>query len=348
MGAALVTVVLITLALFAIGHALLVLSLGELSASRAAQRHLEARSAAESAVHRSLATPGASWMDSVAMQADRSIGSWSIGRARAAARVWRLSRESWWLEGTGSVGVATARTARLAWALDPLARVLELDAVLTLGVDAPLALDGTVDPSAPAVVEAPLPTGACDPWIDTLAVRYAGDPLDAVARLAPPDTAPRLGSLDFGDLLAAATVEVAGTGSPQPSETLGTCDALEPWSWGDPDHPWRPCGGDLVLRAARGDLEVTGGAGQGVLLVDGDLTVGGGSRFYGLVLVRGALRVRGGGQLIGMAVATGGAYVASGSAVRGSACWATRALAARRADLGALRLTEGVGPLAAF
>jgi hypothetical protein len=45
-GAALVAVVLITLALFGIGHGLLTLALGELAASRAGVRHLQARTAA--------------------------------------------------------------------------------------------------------------------------------------------------------------------------------------------------------------------------------------------------------------------------------------------------------------
>jgi hypothetical protein len=88
-----------------------------------------------------------------------------------------------------------------------------------------------------------------------------------------------------------------------------------------------------------------GGVGQGLLVVDGGLTLTAGARFYGIALVRGTLRVEDGGRFQGMAVAVGGAYVAGGAIVRGSACRAVRALDARRRELSGLRLVPGVGSL---
>jgi hypothetical protein len=340
--------VLITLALFAIGHGLLTLSLAELSASRAGVRHLEARTAAESAVRRVLRAPGAAWMDSVATRGDREIGAWSVGRAAAAARVWRLSREAWWLEGRASVGGATSRSARLVWALDPLARVMAFDAVVTVGAGATSFVDGIIDAGAPAAVASPLQPGDCDPWLAELLAHYGSITLDAVGAMAAGDTAPRLGALEFDDLLGAATIRPAGSGTPAPADAAGVCAEEESWSWGDPEHPWRPCGRHLVLRGAVGDLDVQGGTGQGMLVVDGDLTFHSNARFYGLALVTGTLRVEGGARLHGTAVASGGAYVGPGSEVRGSACWVARALAANRAVLGAFRLVPGVGPLGTF
>ena len=39
-----------------------------------------------------------------------------------------------------------------------------------------------------------------------------------------------------------------------------------------------------------GDLKITGGEGQGILLVDGDLSVQGGAEFFGPVIVKGSLK----------------------------------------------------------
>jgi hypothetical protein len=55
------------------------------------------------------------------------------------------------------------------------------------------------------------------------------------------------------------------------------------------------------------------------------------------------LHVEDGASLTGMAIARGGASVAPTGRVRGSACWAVRALAAQRATLGRLRPAPGAG-----
>jgi len=343
-GAALVAVVLITLALFAIGHGLLGLSLGELAASRAAMRLVESNTAAESAVNLVLTGSGPSWLDSVPVGGERTAISRPFGRAEGSATVWRLSAESWWVEGTGRVGIAEARTPRLAWAMDPLTRVLALRGAISVGLGAPVTIAGSVDASAPAAVELPLDPTVCDPWMTQLDAHYALEPLAPVATLVA-DTLPPLGMLDFAGLLDAADVTVAANVSPSPSEALGACVITEPTNWGDPERPWRPCGQHFALRKAVGSLRVAGGAGQGVLIVDGDLVLDAGARFYGLAIASGALRVESGGELVGMAVTTGGADVAAGGLVRASACWAALALAANRAQLGRLRPMPGQGAL---
>ena len=51
---------------------------------------------------------------------------------------------------------------------------------------------------------------------------------------------------------------------------------------------------------APGDLQVTGGTGQGILLVNGDLSVAGGFQFFGVVIVTGHLKTTGtGGHFTG-------------------------------------------------
>jgi hypothetical protein len=55
-----------------------------------------------------------------------------------------------------------------------------------------------------------------------------------------------------------------------------------------------------------GDLEIDRGVGQGVLVVEGDLLLGGGFTFAGLILVGGDLRIRGQGTRVVGAVQVGG------------------------------------------
>jgi hypothetical protein len=77
--------------------------------------------------------------------------------------------------------------------------------------------------------------------------------------------------------------------------------------------------------------------------VDGDLTLTAGARYHGLVIVRGSMRIEDGSSLDGLAIASGGVELTADSRVRGSACWAVRALAAQRGALGRLITVPGVG-----
>lgn len=90
-------------------------------------------------------------------------------------------------------------------------------------------------------------------------------------------------------------------------------------------------------------MTLTGGVGQVVLVVDGDLTLAAGTRLYGLVLTSGLLRVESGASLEGMAIAAGGVLIEAAGSVRASACWAARALAHQRATVGGLRPLPGTG-----
>ncbi|HUF76740.1 MAG TPA: hypothetical protein VMM35_10710, partial [Longimicrobiales bacterium] len=114
-GAVLVFVLLLMLALVGLGHGLLVSALAELAASSAGARHLAARAAAEAAVARALRGSGGPWMDSTGVGETRAPGALSLGRASGSATLTRLTAESWIVEGrgTGPAGGET-RTASLA------------------------------------------------------------------------------------------------------------------------------------------------------------------------------------------------------------------------------------------
>ncbi|MEQ1857835.1 MAG: hypothetical protein ABL963_15380, partial [Longimicrobiales bacterium] len=74
-GAALVAVVLLTLALYAVGHGMLAISLGELAASHAAARLVEARAGAQAVIHETLNGPAPAWLDSVPVGSTRGASA---------------------------------------------------------------------------------------------------------------------------------------------------------------------------------------------------------------------------------------------------------------------------------
>lgn len=343
-GAVLAFVILILLALSLLVHGALVESLTELSASNAAVRELRATAAARSSVQRALVAGGGAWMDSAARWEDRSGDTLRTGALSTVATLRRLGAEAWLVEGVARLGsVEVAHAARLAWSFDPLVRVSALQGVVSVGEGAPVVVEGTIDASTPTALTPPSELGGCDPWLDSLDARYAVAPLSPVAFLPSGSGAPGLGLLDFASILARVQVSVADVGTPRPLEAGGSCVTADPWNWGDPDRPWGACGTLLVLRGSDGDLRVQGGSGQGVLAIDGTLTLSAGARFKGLVIASGSVRLEDGAVLEGLAIASGGIYVASDAQVLASGCWSVRALAAQRSTLGRLVPLPGTG-----
>lgn len=115
----------------------------------------------------------------------------------------------------------------------------------------------------------------------------------------------------FQQLRRMATLTLAGgtyngiapttTGSP------ATCNKANTLNWGE---PWRPPTGGTVVQCTSyapiilftSDAHLSGGRGQGVLLVDGDLQLSGNFEFTGLVITTGQVRTTGTGNKISGAV----------------------------------------------
>jgi hypothetical protein len=343
-------VVLVTLAVMALAHGMLLSARTELAASAAGARHLEVQAAAAGALALALRVRAAAWMDSVPLWEARPVVTTRLGRADAVGAFRRLEREAWLAEGSARMGGGPpAHAGALVWMMDPVARVSELQGVLQVGADASVSAGGVVDGVVDGVgftrAEPPLPAGACARWrtaIDSIVPPF----LPPVAGRAFAPDGPGLGLLAFDSLMARVAVSVSGPGAAEPVERLGECQVGSPWNWGDPERPASPCGGHLALRSAPRDLRVEGGAGQGILIVDGDVTFAPAARYYGLVIVSGTLRLEGGALVTGAALASRGAHVAEGATVRGSACWVARALAAHRGTLGrTVLLDASIGPM---
>ena len=93
---------------------------------------------------------------------------------------------------------------------------------------------------------------------------------------------------------------------PQVSGSPPQCLISDTLNWGEPSHsgPYAACAYHYPVIHSPGSLSLTGGRGQGTLLVDGDLELGGGFEFTGLVIVLGTVRNGpGGGTILGSVLA---------------------------------------------
>lgn len=114
------------------------------------------------------------------------------------------------------------------------------------------------------------------------------------------------GAGGWSGLVASSDKSVgSGSVSPLPSVGVGSpppCDTGDPLNWGDPFDPSGPCGQYFPLVYAPGDLNLAGGRGQGILLVEGNLTLSGAAQYYGLIIVQGTINTSGGSIIGGILI----------------------------------------------
>lgn len=326
-GAAMIAVVLLLLTATALAHGTLLVARAELSAARAYADALGDASALQLRMDEVLDARFAPDLARLPVWGVAAVPELTAG-ASLPLLLRRLGPESWWLEraGVGGPPRRIGTPGLLLWWLDPATHIGSLGAVVTVGRDAPVRIDGTIERSGFGRTDPPLDPSICEVEIGTA---FAGVMPDAVAAHELPS---RLGLLRFEELLAGTSIAVAGTGAPLASEWAGTCSTQEPWNWGDPERPAGPCGSHIAVRRAADTLHVTGGSGQAMLVVDGDLRLSGDARLHGMVVASGVVTLDDQSELHGMAVAEGGLVVGAGATVRGSACWAARALRAGVAE----------------
>ena len=252
---------------------------------------------------------------------EQAIAQWSRGWngafARGYGRHWTFSTP----EGADVTGSLTrladdlyliTSEARAGPARRQVARVVRLDAE-DPSLHAALGTTHPVDVSASAGIDgadhAPMHWDCPAP----------GAPAPAVAVLDS-TTLSHFGHFDWAALSAVANsrVNLRVTGA-APRFTDEECDTDHPLNWGEP-HKWNggACTSYYPVIYAPSDLVVDGGRGEGVLVVDGDLTLQAGFEFFGAVLVRGALYAGAGGARITGAVVVA-AQPDSGAALDGLA-----------------------------
>ena len=196
------------------------------------------------------------------------------------------------LDGSGGAAVAVA-----AWRIQAL-RAEDVFRGLAGAITAhgALTIDGgaVIDPedSASACAER-LPEARGAVVADSLAEVEVGEALlgepALVAGAGRDPVADPVGMLSWAAVDAAETTTVDGVVHLQHTVEDGVCLTQTVGNWGSPLDPAGPCGGFFPLIYAPGDLVVSGGAGQGVLVVRGNLTLQPGARFQGPIVVGGAL-----------------------------------------------------------
>jgi hypothetical protein len=268
-----------------------------------------------------------------------------------AGSVLRLNRRLFLIRSSGQDVAGLARRSlaslvRLAPAHLPLGAALSVTGPLVVGAaslvegrdqepagwDCPpagpaqpgVAIRDTADLSIPGCADASCVHG--DP-----AVRLVATMGDSASRAAD--------EVAWASLAALATkvygAESGPVAGPRPSGNATGCDTSVQDNWGESVVPAAVagCSHYYPIILAQGNLSISGGSGQGILLVSGDLEVDGGFAFYGPVVVRGHLSVRGGGgRFLGAVKAASATLLPSGAGsaeVAFSGCAVSSALLAR-------------------
>ncbi|MFQ5703385.1 MAG: hypothetical protein ACE5HT_05110 [Gemmatimonadales bacterium] len=142
--------------------------------------------------------------------------------------------------------------------------------------------------------------------------------------LLPPSLLRDLGVAGLAEFRNVATVVFNG-GSFQvaPISSNATCVTAAPTNWGDPYDRSGPCGDYFPLVYSLGSLQLIGGRGQGILVVDGDLSLAPGVEYDGLAVSSGSVSANG-ARVLGAVVSLGSSgranQVLGGSELRYSSC----------------------------
>ncbi|MGH7507664.1 MAG: pilus assembly PilX N-terminal domain-containing protein [Longimicrobiales bacterium] len=297
----------------------------EVLIARAYAQRLRARSAAESGVNTALARWPADSLRvlpeggvyrfaaangqlrggaSFAAEIERLRGRWFLVRgegrtvaggppaANAAALISMLETESLWRDfpaavvaaGDVDVGPAARIDALRADAVPPPWNATTCPAIAP--ADALAALGAL---NRPALGASPASNVSIDP-----AALLVGVPaIQRDSALSPTPGAERIGPLDLGAVASGADRIESGVLQLTPASAGANCNTGAASNWGDPSDPASPCADYVPLIYAPGDLEVTSGAGQGLLVVRGRLRLATGTRFVGAILALGGAEVQG-------------------------------------------------------
>ncbi len=341
-GFAIPLILIVLLAATAFGHLLHYLAHQELTVARAERDLLIARLAAEGGV-RAVAGTAAGLLAATPV-GDSTVVEGAHGQ-RGAYRVaaHRLTREIYLLAGEGMVdGAARAKIGRLTWALDAGARlsafpaavaargIAVTDSALIAGdrvTAPPLTWSATECAAQLPVADSIFPHGEVAEsgvWVPPAAHLEPARRQRLAQDLNPPSL--NLGVLSFQDLAELADITLGVAGGRTRLHLGSGCPATAAGNWGTPLSPAESCGAYLPVVVVRGSLEVTGGEGQGVLVVDGSASFLANATFAGLVLATEAVRLADDARVAGWIRSGEGVLLEGRAHVGASACAGLRAL----------------------
>jgi hypothetical protein len=164
-----------------------------------------------------------------------------------------------------------------------------------------------------------------------------GDPAVQEDTSIADSTFNQFGDLMWSDLTALADIRLSGgsLAALAPDSTVaGDCNTGQAFAsnWGDPENPGAACASWFPIIHITGDANIqSGGVGQGILLVDGDLDLRGDFLFHGIVIVQGSIATQGSGnRIFGGVMASNASFsaqaIVGGSVVTTSTCAVSRAI----------------------
>lgn len=342
-GTALVLVLVAIVVLALLSSGAILGTMAELRASTNEQMSQRALTVAEYGVNQQLA----SWTSTRNSLANGAVDTSTIVPAAgdtAVVTVMRLNARNFWI-------VSVGRTNRSSGRLEAQRQVNLLVTVSTASKTAPAVLTTmgatAVKGSAYVTGVNTNPTGwsGCASARDTFAIDYNPAKVPSVQKPASqsiggtrsdPNAAnasffTTFGTETYASLAAKANVSLNGSSpSPTPVGSATTCTASLS-NWGEPSRTGSAvvgCQGYFPIIYANSSLAVNGGRGQGVLLVDGDLSVNGNFDFYGLIVVKGNLNKSNGNfNLYGAMMVMGTSDVQGNASLYYSACALSNAFA---------------------
>ena len=263
--------------------------------------------AAEFGLNQTQATWNVRWNNTMQRGEVRTLTPATSDGSVATVRVTRLNDQAFLVASEGSSGQARRRTAKLLVLNIPQLNML---AALTSRGATKIGGSSFIDGNDHNYAGWDCPaTGPALPGIassDTSQITTAGctnyncvdgDP-KVIETPAAADTSTyfNFGSLDWNQLKAMASKLASSSHTVLPTELNGVCNESDPNNWGEPIKAnGGPCVDYYPIIYSPGQTTLTGGRGQGILLVEGDLHVQGGFEFFGPVIVRGTLKTSGTG-----------------------------------------------------
>lgn len=315
------------------------------------------------AVHRVQALGAAEYGVATVLSPDTWRGAWNVTARRGrlselsyhldagtndTIALWKLDRNGFLLVSAGVAGPTVSRAVRrialmvtlripvlaARAAVVAMNGVVVLDSSLVSGVDTlPVGWDcPPADAVRPAVI-VPAASLVADMGCTIASCLIGVPPASIDSAAAGAGVYERFGAVDRDSIVWAARQLAADMVVTQAAPSLdgaGECDAARMDNLGDPMRILgtdSPCADYLPVLHAPGNMRIEGGAGQGLLLVDGDLTIAGGASFSGVASVRGVLEITEASQLLGAIVASS-VIVHRGSHAHYSSCAVERALRA--------------------
>jgi len=147
----------------------------------------------------------------------------------------------------------------------------------------------------------------------------------------------QFGDMSWDDLVLMADLRFPGgniNNTGPDSTAAGVCLTGQgyPLNWGNPENPTGACGDWFPIIHVDGTARIqSGGVGQGILLVEGDLDLRGNFMFNGIVLVQGRFQTQGSGNRVNGAVMASNVdfddqLLVGGSVVQYSQCGVLRAV----------------------